>query len=390
MSLESTVIGAGPAGLTAALTLARAGAKVQVLERRARVGARFGGDFQGLENWSSRKDALERLADLGVRLDLAQRPVHEVTFYDAKLRPTVARSRRPLFYLVCRGDLEGSLDRALLRQAESAGVTVRLGERAGRAVRGDIVATGPRRSDGLALGYIFSTGLPDQARAIVSDEVTQGGYAYLLVWGGRATLAACAFRRNGTPRVSREAALAAFRRLVPGLALADVRPFAGCGGVLGRTRFTDEAGRLYVGEAAGLQDPEWGFGLWYAMESGALAARCLLEGRDYVVEARRVFEARRGAAFYNRLLFEVTPQPLIGRVLRHIGKASDAQETFRQHCAPDLGKALVSRICAGVLPHQRDLGCHDAGCTCVDCRCAGGCPQRACGMSSAAEPAHDH
>jgi len=132
--------------------------------------------------------------------------------------------------------------------------------------------------------------------------------------------------------------------------------------------------------------------------SGAVALAKRVPGAEVVAAFNSVpsevffgvFEARRGAAFYNRLLFEATPQPLIGRVLRHIGKASDAQETFRQHCAPDLGKALVSRICAGVLPHQRDLGCHDAGCTCVDCRCAGGRPQRACGMSSAAEPAHDH
>jgi len=44
------------------------------------------------------------------------------------------------------------------------------------------------------------------------------------------------------------------------------------------TRPVDRSGRLYVGEAAGLQDPAWGFGLRYALESGALAARCLLEG----------------------------------------------------------------------------------------------------------------
>lgn len=30
------------------------------------VGHRFGGDFQGLENWSSERDALDALSDLGI------------------------------------------------------------------------------------------------------------------------------------------------------------------------------------------------------------------------------------------------------------------------------------------------------------------------------------
>lgn len=36
--------------------------------------------------------------------------------------------------------------------------------------------------------------------------------------------------------------------------------------------FGDEAGVILAGEVAGLQDPEWGFGMLYATESGALAA----------------------------------------------------------------------------------------------------------------------
>jgi flavin-dependent dehydrogenase len=41
---------AGPAGLAAALTLARAGVLTVVHEIRHDVGARFHGDFQGIEN----------------------------------------------------------------------------------------------------------------------------------------------------------------------------------------------------------------------------------------------------------------------------------------------------------------------------------------------------
>src|SRR2546430_1847627 len=64
--VEIPVAGAGPAGLAAALTLARAGARPVVYERRQEVGARHHGDFQGLENYSTRGDVLDELAAIGI------------------------------------------------------------------------------------------------------------------------------------------------------------------------------------------------------------------------------------------------------------------------------------------------------------------------------------
>jgi flavin-dependent dehydrogenase len=148
------------------------------------------------------------------------------------------------------------------------------------------VAIGPRYADGLASGYLFDTGLSDQAHCVISDELAPRGYAYLLVWDGRATLATCMFDRQQDWKTFRSRTVETFHNLVPGIDIDTARPFSGFGSVFGKARLADEAGRLFVGEAAGLQDPEWGFGLWYAMESGALAARSLLEGFDYEERGR--------------------------------------------------------------------------------------------------------
>ena len=53
------ILGAGPAGLAAAINLAHAGFPVEVFEKRHDCGARFHGDLQGLENWSRPTDALD-------------------------------------------------------------------------------------------------------------------------------------------------------------------------------------------------------------------------------------------------------------------------------------------------------------------------------------------
>lgn len=98
-----TVVGAGPSGCAAAITIARAGQGVQVLERLATVGGRFQGDMQGLENWSAPQDVLERIRALGLEVNFPYRGFNEVTFYGSTLRPVTARTSRPLFYLVRRG-----------------------------------------------------------------------------------------------------------------------------------------------------------------------------------------------------------------------------------------------------------------------------------------------
>ncbi len=93
------IAGAGIAGLTAAITLALEGRQVIVHEMHKKVGYRFDGDFQGLENWTTSEDALEVLKKHNLTTDFNALACHKGTFFDSKDKRYEVKTNRALFYL---------------------------------------------------------------------------------------------------------------------------------------------------------------------------------------------------------------------------------------------------------------------------------------------------
>ena len=183
-----SICGAGPAGLAAAITLARAGRRVIVYERHAEVGNRFHDDLQGLENWTTGGDVLEELAGFGIDPDFSATPFHNVVLFDPKGREHHYCSPQPMAYIVHRGATSGALDIGLKEQALAAGAEIRFGESCRQLPTGGIEAGGPHGADAIGVGYLFDTDMADGAFVALSDQLAPGGYAYLLIQGGRGTL----------------------------------------------------------------------------------------------------------------------------------------------------------------------------------------------------------
>ena len=334
------ILGAGPAGLSAALTAARAGREVSIFERRAECGSRFHGDLQGLENWTTPEDVLEELASMGIAPTFDHVAIRDGVFFGPDGRECRLRSDRPAFYLVRRGVGAGTLDQALKSQALAAGVRIRFGEASGIRSEAGIHTPGPERCDALDVGYVFETDMADGVFAVLSDRLAPKGYAYLLVCRGWGTVASCLFDDYANARVYRERARAFFEKHA-GLRMRAERKFGGTGNM--RTAPIARRGAvLYAGEAAGLQDFLWGFGMRFALVSGHMAARALLDKtpRDYERSLRERFAGFLRTSVVNRFIYERMGDSGYAWILRRIARASDARDWLRRFYAPSLWKSL--------------------------------------------------
>ena len=297
------ILGAGPAGLAAAITLARHGRAVQVFERKRDCGARFLGDLQGLENWSETKDVVAEFRNFGLVINFDCDPVHSIVETNGRRSEELVFDRAA-FYLVKRGTAERSLDQGLKEQALAAGVEIRFRESL-PARDADIVATGPVAREVFAIdkGVVFRTDAPNMAVGLVNDRAGFKGYSYLLVTGGYGCLCTVLFDRFHTIHACFEEAKTMLAD-GPGVRIESPKSVGGIGHFAGRSRFQD-GHSLYVGEAAGLQDFLWGFGIRTAVKSGVLAAQCLLTDRNYQRAARGCFGRRLKAGVVNRWLWEI-------------------------------------------------------------------------------------
>lgn len=369
---EIEIVGAGPAGLVAAINLAGAGYRATVYEDKPDVGHRFHGDFQGLENWSSQEDVTVLLDRLGIYrrpyTDFTCHPYNEVIAFDANLNKTVISSDRPLFYLVQRGDTPGSLDRGLLDLASQAGVRVVFNKRVDKQEKGGIVGVGPRTADVIARGFVFNTTMADTAAAILDDRLAPKGYAYLLVHEGRGTMATCMFKEFKRERECFERTVETFRKVFPSLDMTDKREFGGYGNFFfGKPVY--ENGKYYVGESAGLQDCLWGFGLRYAMVSGYLAARSIIEGRDYAALLKKELLPMQRTSLVNRLLFEWLGNGGYSWFINRLARGNILERIRKDYNTTFLKSILYPIASWRYKSRLIDKGCHGEGCTCVWCRC---------------------
>ncbi|MBM4241891.1 MAG: NAD(P)/FAD-dependent oxidoreductase [Euryarchaeota archaeon] len=297
-----SILGAGPAGLSAAINLAKANYEVNIFEKNRSVGGRFNGDFQGLENWSENIDTLKKMKNMNIDNNFESYPFSKLTISNGTQKWDFL-CNKPAFYLVKRGSVDGSLDQGLKEQALNLGIDIHFGETIPEN-QVDIIATGPDPAEifAAAKGIVFKTNMENVAIGLVNDNAAVKGYSYLLVANGHGCMCTVSFDRFKNLNKCFYETKNLFSSLID-LDIQKPHNTGGIGSFSRRTIYNKEK-MLYVGEAAGFQDILWGFGIKTAITSGFLAARSIIDNEDYRKKVKDCFDKKFKASIVNRFLWE--------------------------------------------------------------------------------------
>ncbi len=339
------IAGAGPAGLAAAIVLARAGRRVEVHEQRDRVGARWKRGLQILENFSEKEDILDFMRRSGIDASFWRSPIREVTLWAGRGKRHVFKSETPFGYFVRRGAQPGELDRGLLDATTAAGAEVRFGSRLGTGAAG-IRATGPRRVNGIGKEVTFKTPLTDRMTVILDPELAPGGYAYLFIVDGEATMGMAIL--SGYASVDELFARTARRfREIEG-----VDPAGGDEAVLTANFFLKNNlrspdGTIWAGEAGGFQDYLFGFGMRYAMTSGVLAAKSICGDVEYNKLWKQTLLDKQKVSLWNRFLYEKGGPWVPGLLIGMARRSGDLRTFLTKFYAPVWWRLKAADLLAG-------------------------------------------
>lgn len=323
------ILGAGPAGLCAAINLSKEGERVRVCEQRTEPGMRFHENLQGIKDVG---DVPEFIRGMNLNPKIEYRYFKKAYFgtRDSDFELDVSKSKTAF---VARGG-KRSLEYALFLQAEQEGVDFEFSSKKdGQSSL--IVATGSSRADAAAVGSVFEdTDFPRDHYLVMFDDrySPKGWYSYIIPISKDQVEFVNCVSWPYIPMVARLHEKAISERKVVRDFLSGKRKVASFGGsggaVVPKSAFL--GGKYYVGEAAGFQDPFMGFGIAYALKSGYLAAKAITEKKDYDLLWKEAFMANLRKDFASRL-----PMSIFGDRLVCMG-----MEKYRTGKSDDLAQAM--------------------------------------------------
>lgn len=355
------IAGAGISGLSAAITLAKAGYDVMVYEKNKTIGERFHGDFQGLESWTTEEDVLDSLKRMNININFPVHPAKKFRVYDSNLEYEEAKSKTPLYYLVRRGHFKDTIDYGLYKQAKESGVKVYFNKQINEE-NADIIATGPKYSDMIAKGISFKTNIPDCTYVLVDEKAAPTGYSYMIVNKKRAVIISCVLLHFKDIETFLDETIKKFKRIRK-FEMKDKKEVVGYGAFFLQNS-AKKKGKLYVGEAAGFQDYLFGFGMRYAATSGYLAAKSIIENKNYNKLWKKEFGEKLKVAVVNRYIFEHFTKSEV-RIAEMFSKVLDSKAIFEQLYKPTLLKKLLYPVIKQILKSRRKC---KRGCSCTWCR----------------------
>ena len=334
--------------------LARAGRAVEVHEAKRDVGTRFIGDLQIIESASEREPVPAFLARIGIESNFYFRPATWATFYDARGTARKIRSDEPYGWFIRRGAEGNTLDRGLLAQARALGVNVIFNSRLAPE-NADIVATGPASPDGLAREMTWRPAKSDidaeRVDVFFNHHLSPGGYSYLFILDGIATFGCAIVADFKKIDEYFDHSLAAAQRLHPFAIPSETRTGYSYMNFHLKRHATKGSAR-YVGEAAGFQDYLFGLGIRYALTSGWLAARSILEQRDFDELWTRELAPKQETSLVNRFLYEAGGNTGLSIFVRQAARAKDFRGYLSGWHERRWWKALLTPIVRRVWHHR--------------------------------------
>ena len=314
------ILGAGLSGLSAAINLAKNEREATIFEKEEKVGVGKS-NAQLLGNWETKNDILDFLSEINIDVRYESKLEKIVLVApNLKNKAVIYSDDIPVGYVVLRkGD--NSLENFLARKAKKLGVKILTGIK--EKIQAEVIATGSKRMDGIGYGCVLK-GNFDKEKALIlfDDRIAPKGYVYLLPHSRDKATFAIAMRPKADPKRSLEKAMKhkIFRDTIESSTL--LYNFSGY--VNFSIPKTAKFGNsLLVGEAAGFQDAAFGFGMKYAFHSGYLAAKAIVENKDYDKLWKKAFLRDLKKSLSIRKIFDkLDYNSLLNKLIPKIGERS--------------------------------------------------------------------